>query len=118
MERLRMAGRPRWEIGVEFGIEWLIRLCGISAVLFIFGIFFFVFREGADFLFNDLDLVKFFTSTEWYPSSLSEKRYGILALIAGTASVTVLSMMIAVPFGLGAAIFVFEFCGSKVKETL
>jgi phosphate transport system permease protein len=45
-------------------------------------------------------------------------RYGALALIAGTFSVTLLAMVIAVPFGLGAAIFVSEFCGPRLKETL
>ncbi|MGA1369950.1 MAG: hypothetical protein ACO394_15715, partial [Blastocatellia bacterium] len=42
--------RPRWETRVEKAIEVVIRLCGISAVLFVFGIFFFVVREGAGFL--------------------------------------------------------------------
>lgn len=99
-------------------IELIIRLCGISAIIFVFGIFFFVFREGADFLFGGLNLREFFTSTEWYPDSVSHKRYGVLALIAGTASVTVLAMTIAVPFGLGAAIFISEFCSPRLKETL
>jgi phosphate transport system permease protein len=45
-------------------------------------------------------------------------RYGALALIAGTASVTALAMLIAVPFGIGAAIFISEFCGPRAKETL
>ena len=39
-------------------------------------------------------------------------------MIAGTASVTVTAMALAVPFGLGAAIFVSEFCGPRVRETL
>src|SRR5208283_3796336 len=60
----------------------------------------------------------FLFSQEWYPTSEVEKRYGVLAMIAGTASVTFLAMVIAVPFGLGAAIFLSEFCGSKLKETL
>lgn len=101
----------------EFSIEWLIRLCGISAIIFVFGIFFFIFREGADFLFHRLNLKEFMTSPEWYPTSLSHKRYGALALIAGTMSVTGLAMAIAVPFGLGAAIFVSEFSRPKLKET-
>jgi phosphate transport system permease protein len=41
-----------------------------------------------------------------------------LALLVGTFSVTALAMVIAVPFGLGAAIFVSEFCSPKMKETL
>ena len=112
-----MTNRPRLETLAEPIFEWIIRLCGISAIIFVFGIFFFVFREGADFLFRELDLVEFFTSPEWYPTSVSNKRYGVLALIAGTASVTILAMVIAVPFGLGAAIFVSEFCSPKLKET-
>ena len=99
-------------------MEGLIRLCGISAILFVFGIFFFVFREGAGFLFRGFDLLEFFTSTEWYPTSQSHVRYGVLALIVGTASVTALAMAIAVPFGIGAAVFVSEFCGPRAKETL
>jgi phosphate transport system permease protein len=108
----------RLESATEPILEGAIRLCGISAIIFVFGIFFFVFREGAAFLFGGLDLVEFFASTAWYPTSVANKRYGVLALIAGTASVTALSMAIAVPVGLGAAIFIAEFCGRRVKETL
>jgi phosphate transport system permease protein len=110
--------RRGWEIPLERGLEALIRLCGISAILFVFGIFFFVFKEGAGILFGELDLWKFLTSVEWYPTSQSNVRYGVLALIVGTFSVTMLAMVIAVPFGLGAAIFVSEFCSPKLKETL
>ena len=113
-----MPTRPRWEVVAERGIEWLIRLCGISAIVFVFGIFFFVFREGSGFLFHGFNFREFFLSSEWYPSSQSHVRYGALALIAGTASVTVLAMAIAVPFGIGAAVFVSEFCGHRMRETL
>jgi phosphate transport system permease protein len=111
-------GRRRWETVIESGIELLIRLCGISAIVFVFGIFFFVFREGAGFLFHGFNPWEFFTSPEWYPTSQSHVRYGVLALIAGSASVTLLAMALAVPFGIGAAVFVSEFCGSRLKETL
>lgn len=107
----------RLEVITERVIETLIRLCGVSAILFVFGIFFFVFREGSDFLLNQLNLREFFLSAEWYPTSVSNKRYGVLALLAGTAGVTALAMALAVPFGLGAAIYVSEFCGPKLKET-
>lgn len=111
--------RPRWELAVETLIEWAIRLCGISAIIFVFGIFYFVFREGAGLLLSGrFSLAQFFTSIEWYPTSQSHVRYGGLALIAGTFSVTVLAMVIAVPFGLCAAIFVSEFCGPRLRETL
>jgi phosphate transport system permease protein len=102
----------------ELLIEGLVHLCGFSAVLFVFGIFFFVFREGQDFLFHRLDWKQFLTSTEWYPDSHSNKRYGVLALIVGTLSVTSLAMAIAVPFGLGAAIYVSEFSKGRTREVL
>ena len=110
--------RSRRELVTEAAIEWLIRLCGISSILFVFGIFFFVFHEGSGFLFHGLKLREFFGSVEWYPTSQTHVRYGTLALIAGTASVTGLAMLIAVPFGIGGAIFLSEFCGSRLRETL
>jgi phosphate transport system permease protein len=93
--------RPGVEILAERAIEVLIRLCGISAILFVFGIFFFVFREGSPLLFHGFNFREFFFSPEWYPTSQHHVRYGVLALIAGTASVTLLSMVLAVPFGIG-----------------
>jgi phosphate transport system permease protein len=99
-------------------IELLIRLCGISSIIFVFGIFFFVFREAAPFLFGKLDWKQFFTSVEWYPTSQVNVRYGALALILGTFSVTTLAMSFALPFGLGGAIFISEFCGPRMRETL
>ncbi len=113
-----MSHRRPWEIAAEKLIELTIRICGVSAILFVFGIFFFVFREGSDLLLHRFNIREFFTSVEWYPTSQSHVRYGVLALIVGSASVTLLAMAIAVPFGLGAAIFISEFCGPKLKETL
>lgn len=106
------------EILAERAIEVLIRLCGISAILFVFGIFFFVFREGSQLLFHGFKFREFFFSAEWYPTSQSHVRYGVLALIAGTVSVTLLAMAIAVPFGIGTAVFISEFCGSRARESL
>jgi phosphate transport system permease protein len=98
-------------------MEFLVRLCGISAILFVFGIFFFVFKEGAPFL-AKLSLSEFLFSKEWIPTSSVQPKYGVGALIVGTLSVTFLAMAIAVPFGLGAAVFVSEFCTGRTKETL
>jgi phosphate transport system permease protein len=97
--------------------EAVIRLCGISAIIFVFAIFFFVFREGAPFLAR-LDLSDFLFSPKWIPTSQTQPQYGVGALIVGTLSVTALAMLLAVPFGLGAAIFISEFCGPRLKETL
>ncbi len=102
----------------ERSIISLIYLCGISAIIFVFGIFFFVFREGYPFLRDVLHFQDFFLSEEWYPTSEVNKRYGILALLAGTGSVTLLAMCLAVPFGLGTAVYISDFCRPKLKEAL
>jgi phosphate transport system permease protein len=103
---------------VEPCIEWTIRLCGWSAILFVFSIFFFVLREAAPVLFGKLSLIEFFTSARWQPSSDVRPEYGAFALLVGTLSVTALAMALAVPLGLGAAVFISEFCTGKLKETL
>jgi|TARA_B100000686_G_scaffold305179_1_gene343426 phosphate transport system permease protein len=103
---------------MERHVEWFIRICGWSAILFVMAIFFFVIKEGAPALVGDLDLWNFFSSTKWDPTAAGKSEYGILALIVGTLSVTILSMLLAVPLGLGAATYVSEFSGTRTKETL
>jgi phosphate transport system permease protein len=116
---VRAARRAGWAIAGEKLIEWLIYASGISAIIFVLGIFIFVFKEALPILTNeDFHLSEFLFSTEWYPTSETNKRYGVLAMLAGTMSVTVLAMLIAVPFGVGAAIYLSEFCGQKTRETL
>lgn len=111
--------RPLWAVYGEKVLEWIIWLAGVSAIIFVLAIFFFVFREAVPVFYSgNFSLTEFLFSVEWYPTSASNVRYGILALIVGTASVSGLAVLIAVPFSLGAAIFISEFCGPKLKETL
>src|SRR5260370_27835246 len=97
-----MTARRRWEVLSERAIKALIRVCGISAILFVFGIFFFVYREGSGYLFHGFDPVKFLTSIEWYPTSRGNVRYGVSAMLPATASSTILAILLAVTFALCA----------------
>jgi phosphate transport system permease protein len=116
---VRRARRPRWAVVGERALEALVRLSGVSAIIFVLAIFFFVLREAAPVLArDDFSLGEFLFSTEWYPTSASNVRYGTLALTVGTFSVTALAMVLAVPFGLGAAVFLSEFTSPRVRETL
>jgi phosphate transport system permease protein len=99
-------------------IEALIFLCGVSAIIFVFGIFLFIFLEGAPFLFRRFDPGEFFGGLEWRPEAAGTPTYGALALLVGSFTLTAIAMLLAVPFGLGAAIFLSEFCGGKLKEVL
>ncbi len=98
-------------------IEALIRLCGWSSILFVFAIFFFIFREAVPVL-GKINWIAFFTSMNWQPSSDVKPQYGIMALIVGTLSVTGLSVAISMPLGLGAAVYISEFAGGKLREFL
>ena len=111
--------RSRLSLLAEGVVETAIRASGVSAIFFVLAIFFFVFREAAPVLWNsDFHILQFLFSTEWYPTSDINVRYGTLALTVGTLSVTAVAIALAVPFGLGAAIFVSEFCSRRFKEVL
>ena len=99
-------------------IAFLVFVGGISAIIFIIGIFVFITKEGVGFISGPLNVREFFGSPAWRPTSLREPTYGALALIAGTASVTGLAMVVSVPFSLGAAIFIGEFATGRLREVL
>jgi phosphate transport system permease protein len=96
--------------------QGVVFLGGISAIVFIGGIFIFVFKEGFGFIFQDMDVVEFFTSPAWRPTSDNNPTYGTLALLLGTASVTGFAVLMAVPLSLGAAIYIAEFAGPRARE--
>jgi phosphate transport system permease protein len=99
-------------------VQVLVFIGGISAIIFIIGIFVFISREGFGFLVGDFKFSEFFFSPNWRPTSENNQTFGILALVAGTASVTGLAMLVAIPFSLGAAIFIAEFATGKTREFL
>jgi phosphate transport system permease protein len=103
---------------IDKAVQALVFIGGISAIVFIIGIFIFITVEGFGFIVDRFDFQEFFTSPWWEPTDEDEPSYGILALIAGTASVTGLAMIVAIPFSLGAAIFVGEFATGKTREFL
>ena len=103
---------------VDKGVQGLVFIGGISGIVFVLGIFGFITREGFGFIAETLDLREFFLSPRWRPTSETNPTYGAMALIVGTASVTGLAMLVAVPFSLGAAIYIGEFATGKRREVL
>ena len=89
-------------------------MCAFSSVLITFGIVFILVKEALPF-FKEVQLTEFFTGTEWSPL-FSEPRFGILPLVCGTLMTTVIALLIAVPCGLTAAVFLSEFCKAKTRE--
>ncbi len=103
---------------VDRAVSVLVFVGGISAIVFIVGIFVFITREGIGFITSRFEVGEFFGNPVWRPTSERNPTYGALALIAGTASVTGLAMVVSVPFSLGAAIYIGEFARGRVRETL
>ncbi len=103
---------------VDKAVQVLVFVGGISAIILIIGIFAFILIQGVGFLASAFDLREFFGSPRWAPTSDHNTTYGALALIAGTASVTGLAMLVAVPFSLGAAIYIAEFATGRTREAL
>jgi len=103
---------------IDKAVQLLVFVAGVSAIVFVIGIFVFITREGFGFVVETLDLKGFFASPRWRPTSEWNPTYGILALVAGTASVTGLAMVVAIPFSLGAAIYIAEFASGKTREIL
>jgi len=97
-------------------IEFIIKAAGLSSIVLIIAILFFILKESAPFLVSKFDFKEFFLSTEWYPASVVKVRYGILALLVGTILVTFISMLIAVPLGLACAFYISEFCHPQLRE--
>ena len=90
---------------------------GLTAIIFILLILIFLLVEGLPFFF-EADGVDFFTGDVWDPSSPNEPRYGILPMILGTFLVTLGAILIAVPIGIGCAIYLSEIAHPKIREIL
>ncbi len=105
--------------GAEPLIRAVIYGSGWSSILFVGAIFFFIFREAAPIL-SKVDWGEFFFTNKWIPNPApgNEPSYGAAGILYGTFAITVVSMLIAMPLGLAAAIYISEFAQGKVKETL
>lgn len=103
---------------VDKAAQVLMFIGGISAIIFILGIFAFITREGLSFVFSRFSVAEFFGSIRWAPTSIANPTFGALALMAGTAAVTGMAMLVAIPFSLGAAIYIAEFATGRTREIL
>ena len=94
-------------------ITSIIKICGYSSILFVGLILLFLLKEGLPAI-KDVPFKSLF-STRWYPI---EDYFGILPLIFGTLIVTIFATLIALPFGIGTAIYISEIAPRWIKELL
>ena len=92
-------------------------LAAAISVLTTFGIVFTLIFETVEF-FTRISITDYLFGTEWLPFSGKEPLYGILPLILGTFKVTFIAILVAVPFGLGAAIYLSEYASDRTRRTV
>ncbi|MGQ0573984.1 MAG: phosphate ABC transporter permease subunit PstC [Pseudonocardia sp.] len=67
--------------------------------------------------FREIGVVEFFTGTRWTPT-FADPSYGVLPLIVGTLWTTAIGLAVAVPLGLGAAMYLSEYANQRVRRIL
>ena len=100
----------------EFVIEKLVLLSGIASIVFVALIFIFLLKEGLS-LFGSENFSAFLFGRNWYPIS-DPPQFGILPLILGSLLVTFGAIVIAVPLGLAAAVYVAEIAPLWLRDIL
>lgn len=67
--------------------------------------------------FEHVPIITFLTDTMWTPL-FADARYGILPLLSGTLLSTAVALVVAVPLGLTAAIYLSEFAHPRAREII
>ncbi|MFH0872508.1 MAG: phosphate ABC transporter permease subunit PstC [bacterium] len=100
----------------EFLIERWISLNGMASILLVVLIFLFLLREGLS-VFKFTSLKDFILGENWYPIS-DPPRFGILPLILGSLLVTLGALILSIPLGIGAAVFISEVAPAWIRDWL
>ena len=88
----------------------------LFTIIVLFGIIATLFSEGLPIL-KHVNIKDFLTSTDWHPTHFPAD-FGILSLIVGSLVVTAGALIIAIPLGLGSAIYISEIAGPRSKEII
>ena len=105
--------RPRWgERAIKFV---LIAAAGVS-ILTTFGILVSVLIPTIEF-FTEVPVTDFLFGTVWTPL-FANGSFGVLPLISGTLVITLIAIVVAIPLGLGAAVYLSEYASDRVRRTL
>jgi phosphate transport system permease protein len=97
-------------------IEAFLLAAGLVAVFTTLAIVAILLYESSAF-FERVSIIEFLTSTTWTPL-FADAHYGILPLVAGTLTTTMVALLVAVPLGTMIAIYLSEFAPHHVRETV
>ncbi|HJG32688.1 phosphate ABC transporter permease subunit PstC [Jeotgalicoccus aerolatus] len=97
-------------------IPVILILITLVSVLATIGILVTLITESLEF-FSRVPITEFLTSATWQPY-VGDGEWGIWALIMGTLKIVIIAVIIAVPIGLGAAIYLSEYATEKVRRII
>jgi len=89
-------------------------VAALMAIAALVAIVFSIFHEGIP-IFKVVSIKDFLFRTAWYPTH-ENAEFGIWTLIVGSVAVTAGALVIAIPLGLGSAIFIAEIANKHIRE--
>ncbi|HRH93894.1 MAG TPA: phosphate ABC transporter permease subunit PstC [Candidatus Peribacteria bacterium] len=92
------------------GIAWM-------TVALLVGIFLFLLINSYRFL-STVPFMDFLFGKSWNPVSVVELQWGVMPLLAGTVLVSIATLAIGVPFGLGLAVYLSRVASKRTREIL
>ena len=97
-------------------IVWLLFLTASIAVVVSAAIIYTLVEGSVGFFFNPaVNILEFFTGSKWTPNG-NNPHFGLLPLLSGTLLVAGGALLIGAPLGIGAALYLSEFAGKKVRS--
>jgi phosphate transport system permease protein len=111
--RRLVASRPRYGEAV---IKALLFACALVSVATTIGILVALASPTIEF-FGEVNIWDYLTGTSWTPL-FKPQSFGVLPLVIGTLSTTFWASVVALPFGLGAAIYLSEYARDRTRRWL
>ncbi len=106
-------GKPRRG---EFVIRMVLRVAAGVTVVTTIGILIALLYPSLEF-FTKVPVWDFLFGTRWAPR-FADASFGVIPLVTATAWTTGIALLVAIPLGLGAAIFLAEYANSKLRKVL
>ena len=103
-------------VNIEVGVEWVLFLCASLSIFVTIGILLVLAFETFQF-FQTVSPLEFLFGTTWTPLFF-DQQFGVLPLVAGTALVSTVAMLVAVPAGLLTAIYLSEYAPTSVRRVV
>jgi phosphate transport system permease protein len=97
-------------------VKGVLFLCALISVATTVGIVIALFVPAFEF-FQDVSIADFLTGTEWAPL-FEPASFGVLPLVSGTLLVTAIASLVAMPLGLGAAVYLSEYASPRTRGIL